>query len=500
MSPDARPSASDGLPRGDNGLALLPLGWTRACLGEIVAVRGEKLAANPKSDLPFIGMDDVEPNALRATSSSLFRKMKSTANAAMPGDILYGRLRPYLNKVALAGARAAVSAEFIVLRPYNGIDARFVQYALHDRRFVNFATQDTSGDRPRIDFAKISTYGIALPPSAEQRRIVGRIDELFAEIAEGEAALERSRRDLDTWRRALLKAAVTGELTREWREANRPSEAGTDLLARIRADRVAHARNGGRARAISPPVVEDSALPVEIPAGWIWTTIGELFDVYTGSTPSRAEPAYWGGEIAWVSSGEVAFCRITKTRESITRAGLGNALNRVHPAGTVLLAMIGEGKTRGQCAILDIAACNNQNSAAIRVSATDIDPAFVYLLLEERYLRSRRESQGGNQPALNAQKVSSIPLPLPSVAEIHEIVRLVETARDEMGTAQREHSALNRLQSELRQSILKAAFEGRLVAQHPSDEPASALLARLRASNPPQTRLRGRGRQLRMAV
>ena len=76
----------------------------------------------------------------------------------------------------------------------------------------------------------------------EQRRIVARIDELFAEIAEGEAALQRARQGLDTWRRALLKAAVTGELTRDWREANHPAETGADLLARISAERRASSR------------------------------------------------------------------------------------------------------------------------------------------------------------------------------------------------------------------------------------------------------------------
>ena len=77
---------------------------------------------------------------------------------------------------------------------------------------------------------------------------MARIDELFAEIAEGEAALERARQGLDTWRRALLKAAVTGELTRDWREANRPTETGADLLARIRAEREASAGKPSRKR------------------------------------------------------------------------------------------------------------------------------------------------------------------------------------------------------------------------------------------------------------
>ena len=85
---------------------------------------------------------------------------------------------------------------------------------------------------------------------------MARIDELFAEIAEGEAALERARQGLDTWRRALLKAAVTGELTRDWREANRPAETG------------------------SRPV--EISGPYAIPTGWIWTTVGAAGQVLLG--------------------------------------------------------------------------------------------------------------------------------------------------------------------------------------------------------------------------
>ncbi len=260
----------------------LPAGWARALLGEIVAVQGEKLPPDRSSALPFIGMDDVLPNALRATSAGYFREMKSTANAVRSGDILYGRLRPYLNKVALAESSAAASAEFIVLQPRDGIDARYAQFAMHAKRCVNFATRDTSGDRPRIDFAKIYAFKIPVPPSSEQRRIVARIDELFAEIAEGEAALKRARRGLDTWRRALLKAAVTGELTREWREANRPTETGADLLARIRAEREVvspRSAHGGRS-----PRIEHCRWPShpDLPVEWVWCSVGEAGDVSLG--------------------------------------------------------------------------------------------------------------------------------------------------------------------------------------------------------------------------
>jgi type I restriction enzyme S subunit len=98
---------------------------------------------------------------------------------------------------------------------------------------------------------------------------VARINELFAEIAEGEAALEHARQGLDIWRRALLKTAVTGELTRDWREANRPAETGADLFARIRAERQASASRFGRGpRITTPNCLDSNALPA-LPDGWI---------------------------------------------------------------------------------------------------------------------------------------------------------------------------------------------------------------------------------------
>ena len=389
----------------------LPEGWVWVALRHLVVPRGEKAPPDRHSPFAFIGMDDVPSDSLRIETRGTFKDMKSAGNKFYDEDILYGRLRPYLNKVVVADFEGVASGEFIVMRPKEGIDARYLQLWMHARRFVNEATRDTSGDRPRIDFEKIADIDLPLPPTAEQRRIVARIDELFTEIADGETALTRARDDLDTWRRVLLKAAVTGELTREWRERNKPNEQGIDLVERARVGKARASlglRHGRRAH-----VDEDAdELSFEsLPETWAIASFGELFNLYTGSTPSRSKPNYWGGNVPWVSSGEVAFCRITDTDEKITSVGLAASSTRVHPIGTVLLAMIGEGKTRGQPAILDIPASNNQNSAAIRVSETSILPEFVFDFLSYRYEKTRRAGQGGNQPALNLGKVSKIRMP-----------------------------------------------------------------------------------------
>ena len=480
-----------------DGAKSLPRGWAWVTLGTIVFLRSQKVAPSAEPALPFVGMEDIENDGLTICGTRPFSTMKSVGNRFYRDDILYGRLRPYLNKTAVASHDGVASGELLVFQTQKlTLDRRFLQYFLHSKWFVNAAMATTSGDRPRADFADLAKFTIPLPPLAEQKRIVARIDELFAEIAEGEAALARARSGLETFRRALLKSAVTGELTREWREKHRPGEAGEGLRMRIVAGRSASSSRRGRGRKALSVSPSEIAPTFEAPDGWAWSSLGELFQISTGSTPSRTDPSLWGGGVPWVSSGEVAFCRIRSTRETITTSGLGNASTRLNPPGTVLLAMIGEGKTRGQCAILDVAAANNQNAASIRVSETPIPPEYVYHVLEERYFASRRESQGGSQPALNAGIIGQMPIALPPLAEIEEILRRVSEAlaahADTLALLDAEASDAARL----RQAVLKAAFEGRLVPQDSNDEPAGVMLERIATENPLSPRNhRGRPRK-----
>lgn len=145
--------------------------------------------------------------------------------------------------------------------------------------------------------------------------------------------------------------------------------------------------------------------------------IGDIAQVFVGATPSRERPELWGGDVAWVSSGEVAFCRISDTSETITTAGLGNRFTRLHPPGSVLLAMIGEGKTRGQAAILDISAAHNQNCASIRLDPARMLPEFLYYCLMSQYEYNRQAASGSQQPALNGGLVRAIEVPCPSLQE-----------------------------------------------------------------------------------
>jgi type I restriction enzyme S subunit len=158
-----------------------------------------------------------------------------------------------------------------------------------------------------------------------------------------------------------------------------------------------------------------------------------------------------------------------------------NSSTKIHPSGTVLLGMIGEGKTRGQAAILEIPACNNQNSAAIRVSEVGLPPEYVYYYLEQEYERTRKLSSGNNQPALNKKRVQSMPLPLPPLEEQREIVGEIDRCTSVIADIEKSIDENQRRANNFRQSILKRAFAGKLIPQNPNDEPSSMLLERIRA-------------------
>jgi type I restriction enzyme S subunit len=238
----------------------------------------------------------------------------------------------------------------------------------------------------------------------------------------------------------------------------------------------------------------------ELPSGWTWRSIGEVFQVFVGSTPSRNHTEYWNGGIPWASSGEVAFCRIYRTRETISQAGLANSSVKIHPPGTVLLGMIGEGKTRGQVAILNVSAGHNQNSAAIRVSEAKLPAEYLYWYLTAEYQRTRNIGSGNNQPALNKARVQAIRFPFAPPDEQFRIANLIETKMSVLDAIGREtQDALSRVTA-LRQAILKKAFSGQLVAQDPNDEPTSLLLERIRAAQTPAAPVRRPSKRARREV
>lgn len=368
------------------------------------------------------------------------------------------------------------------IEEFGALDPRFLVQVL---KSLSLAQHESSTAIPGLNREDVYAQVVRLPPLAEQRRIVAKVDALVSQI---QSALERLGRLLPLLKRlrqSVLAAACSGELTREWRMANPESrESARQLLGAIHVRR----RELGLSTATKP--IDDAGIEspdATLPEQWTWCRVGEVADVRLGGTPTRTEASYWNGSVPWVSSGEVANCRIRDTQERITRMGLENSNAKMYPAGTVLIAMIGEGKTRGQAAILDVEACTNQNVAGLVFDAGMMNPEYVWYWALSEYAKNREAGRGGNQAALNGGKVRALFMPLPPFEEQAEVVRLVKEVLAVVDDIEsRVHSA-TKSAVQLRQAILVRALSGALVpteaelatAECRDFESAEALLARL---------------------
>ncbi len=451
-------------------------------LRHLVTLRGEKAPPDKNSPFPFIGMDDVPSNSLRIETRGVFKAMKSAGNKFYPGDVLYGRLRPYLNKVVVADFEGVASGEFIVMRPKEGIDARYLQHWVHARHFVNEANRDTSGDRPRIDFNKIGDIELSLPPAAEQRRIVARIDELFTDIADGETTLNRARDDLDTWRRALLKATVTGELTREWREHNKPNETGKDVLARIAAAKYSFKHSKANGRRFTQDETFDDRL-IDLPESWAWSSLGAIGEIVGGVTVDKKRRPNDPITVPYLRVANVqrGYLDLSEVKRITVERHVAEAL--ALKKGDILLNEGGDRDKIGRGWVWDgqIEGCIHQNHV-FRVRPYDpaINPYFVSHFANEmgRRFFVEKGKQTTNLASISLSKISQLPIPIVPSMELQEAMRVLDENLLATIDVESELRAAA-ISVAARQSILKAAFEGHLVEQDPRDEPAEDLLTRL---------------------
>lgn len=160
------------------------------------------------------------------------------------------------------------------------------------------------------------------------------------------------------------------------------------------------------------------------PKEWDQALLGDIAKVSSGGTPDRGEPDYWGGTIPWVTTGEIQFNTITDTIEKITELGLKNSSARIFPKGTLLMAMYGQGKTRGQMAKLAISAATNQACAAIQLKE-GYDNEFYYQYLASQYALIREAGNASTQKNLSAGIIKKIVVPIPPLEEQQAISKAI---------------------------------------------------------------------------
>lgn len=431
----------------------LPQGWvlTRlGALGEYLNGRAFKSSEWSTTGRPIIRIQDLtgsnnNPNYFEGDLPDRF--------VVRPGDLLIS-WSATLGAYIWEGTEGVLNQHIFKVRSH--IDKKFHYYLV---RYVldELERQAHGSGMVHVTRGVFDATPVLLPPKAEQQRIVALLDQIEAKRSSSAAHVAAGRRAIERLRQAVLAAACSGGLTVDWRDEHDLPSVRTTLEKR-RAGRSTLVV--GRA-SVRPPAT--SSLNV-VPDAWGWATIGEVCDVQLGGTPPRKTAAYWNGGVPWVSSGEVANCRIASTRETISKAGFVNSNAKMYPAGTVLIAMIGEGKTRGQAAILDIEASTNQNVAGVLPDPTIVSSEYVWRWALAQYEVTRAAGRGGNQPALNCQKVRDLAIPLPPLEEQYEIVRRVDRFLAKADILLARLTAAQGRVDLSSQAILAKAFRGDLVA------------------------------------
>jgi type I restriction enzyme S subunit len=192
----------------------LPKGWERLTLGSIAQKSSLKISPSQMPNAHFIGMDCIKSNALKLHVLYTFQDFKSAGNYFKKDQVLYGRMRPYLNKVYKAEFDGACSGEFIVLQCKTNFIPDLLKYILHSREFVTFANHKTAGDRPRISYEEITDYPIAVCSINEQQKIVDEIDSRLSVCDKIEESITTSLQQAEALRQSILKKAFEGKLVR----------------------------------------------------------------------------------------------------------------------------------------------------------------------------------------------------------------------------------------------------------------------------------------------
>ena len=361
--------------------------------------------------------------------------------------------------------------------------------------YVNLEEYVNGTTRPKLTQSALNSIHVPLPPLAEQRRIVAEIETQFTRLDASVAALRRAQANLKRYRASVLKAACEGRLVPTEAELahseGRDYEAAGVLLERILAERRARwesqEKRRGKYKELSAP---DLPALSELPKGWAWATVNQLASLesnsltdgpfgsnlktshYTNKGPRviRLQNVGHGEFIdAYAHISDEHFLALSKhSIESgdLVIAALGEAL----PRSCVIPSTVGPAIVKADC-------IKFKPSASVALS-TFLNCA---LNCEDTGKRIAGIVHGVGRPRLNLQEIKAIALPLPPLAEQRRIVADVERRLSVVQQTEATVEASLARAERLRQSILKQAFSGKLVPQDPDDEPASALLERIKA-------------------
>ena len=350
-------------------------------------------------------------------------------SAVDDGDILFAMIGSIGNPVLVKKDREFCIKNMALFKRYTDTDIDmnymywffyFVQYSLK--------AEASGGVQSFISLTRFREYPFPLPPLTEQKRIVAKIEELLPYVdryAEAYEKLEHfSAKFPEDMKKSILQYAIQGKLVDQ-----RPEEGTAEELYQQIQDEKQKLIKEGKIKKEKPlaEITEDE-IPFDIPESWKWVRVGDIFNVGTGMTPMKSESRFYkNGTIPWVNSALTSKRYVEQVDTLITQYALDNTSLKLYPAHTLIVAMYGQGKTRGQITELLIPATTNQACAALEsYKYREATTKYVYYCFLFNYEKLRERAEGTSQPNLNVQKIKETIIPLPPFEEQHRIVAKIE--------------------------------------------------------------------------
>ena len=264
---------------------------------------------------------------------------------------------------------------------------------------------------------------------------------------------------LSSLRQSILQEAIQGKLTAEWREQNPNIEPAAELLKRIKAEKEKLVKEKKIKQEKPLPAISENEIPFELPEGWEWCRLGEIFSSTSGGTPNRANMKYWNGEIQWYKSGELNDGILEKeSEEKITELGYSESSATLFPKGTLLIAMYGA--TAGKLSILNRDATTNQAVCGF-FENEKIETKYLFYFLRANRSKMIEDSWGMSQPNISQTYLRNFVFPLPPLSEQQAIVSKVETLLGKCNQLQAEIENLNTHSKDLLKALFNETFENK---------------------------------------
>jgi len=404
-------SASQYLGFKQTPIGKIPEDWEVVKLGNISAQRNDIVKPEQKGVIRFVGLEHIDPGKTNIRDYCSDLNIKSSKFQFSAGDILYGKLRPYLDKAVITDFDGICSTDLIVINSNRSKTfQKFLIHLVHSKDFINYAISNTSGtNHPRTSWKAIANFKFGLPPLPEQQKIaeiLATVDEVIEKVDEAVKKTQRLKKGL---MQELLTNGIGHKEFKDTEIGRIPKEWDIEKL-------------------------EDISL----------NTLG-------GGTPSTSNAEYWDGEIAWMTSAHISDREISTGQRYITEQGLKNSSSSVVPKDNLIIATrVGIGKA----AINKIDISISQDLTGVIINKNKSIPEFLYWMLIKNKNNIKSLAQGSTIKGILREELMKIKIPLPPLSEQQKIAEILGTVDSRMEMLRKRKGKIERIKKGLMNDLL----------------------------------------------